>query len=270
MAVVFYNKTSNAVANHTALTSYFDPRIIAINSNGNPQYYEMITSCDPNYFADAINPVTLTSCYSFTPNKAFTYSYVNSVSSAYSNSIVGITFIYHCFNPFTCTTTGAEQILVQSNLVSLFTNYSATFYFSTRVLQPDGSTKHQVYYISTSEFNTPYTIGSAFDAEIVVNNITMDYSIMPWTNMVYTSNLAWYGLQKGSSKTNTAVYSPLPRYGTIASTYQNLIFRYYKKEDWLLGIIGGGMFLIFLSMWVLCHHFNQSYFRINATEELLL
>jgi hypothetical protein len=104
-----------------------------------------------------------------------------------------------------------------------------------------------------------------FDAELVLNNITMDYSIMPWANMKYATNLAWYGLQKGTSKMNTNLF-PLPKIDTISSNYQNLIFRYYKKEDWLLGIIGGGIFLIYLGLWVLCHPINQTLFRINAAE----
>lgn len=38
MAVVFYNKSSNAIANHTSLLTYFNPRIYAANGNLNPQY----------------------------------------------------------------------------------------------------------------------------------------------------------------------------------------------------------------------------------------
>lgn len=82
--------------------------------------------------------------------------------------------------------------------------------------------------------------------------------------MVYTTNLAFLGLQKGTPKTTTNIYSPLPKIDTIASNYQYLIFRYYKKEDWLLGVIGGSAYLIFLSLWVLCHPINQALFRMNA------
>lgn len=224
----------------------------------------MTTTCDPNYFSDAINPITLSSCFTFTPNKNFTYSYQPGTSNPFS--LVGIYFTYNCFNPFFCTTSGSAQISVQNSLIALFTNFSATFYFSTRVLQPSGATQHQVYYISTGEFNTPSTISATFSAEVVVSNVTMDYSIMPWTNILSISNLAWFGLKKGSTKSSTNVYSPLPRFDTIASNYQYLIFRYYKKEDWMLGIIGGGIFLIYFALWTVCHTFNRGLYRVNAAE----
>lgn len=38
MAVVFYNKTSDAIANHTSFLTYFNPKIYAANGNLNPQY----------------------------------------------------------------------------------------------------------------------------------------------------------------------------------------------------------------------------------------
>ena len=94
----------------------------------------------------------------------------------------------------------------------------------------------------------------------------MDYSIMPWTDMKYLSNLAFYGLQKATPKAAASIYTPLPRIDTIASDYQNLIFRYYKKEDWLLGVVGGSAFLIYLSLWIVCHCINQSSFRVNAAQ----
>jgi hypothetical protein len=98
----------------------------------------------------------------------------------------------------------------------------------------------------------------------MISNITMDYSIMPWKNMQYVSNLAFYGLQKATPKTTTTLISPLPKIGTIASNYQNQIFRYYKKEDWLVGVIGGSAYLIYLCLWILCHPLNQGLFRKNA------
>lgn len=159
---------------------------------------------------------------------------------------------------------------VQGNISAVFTNFSMVFYFSTRVLQPDGSTRHQVYNISSGEFTNPLAVSAAFDVEVMLNNITMDYSIMPWANMVYLTNLAYYGFKRASPRTAASVVSPLPKIDIISSIYQNQIYRYYKKEDWLLGIIGGSAFFVYLFFWALCHPYNQSLFRINAAEELLI
>jgi hypothetical protein len=141
-----------------------------------------------------------------------------------------------------------------------------TFIFSTRVLQPDGSSRHQVYNVSSGEFTNHIAVTATFDAEVMISNITMDYSIMPWTNMKHVSNLAFYGLQRGTPKASNSIFTPLPRIAAIASNYQNLIFRYYKKQDWLLGVIGGSAFLIYLSLWLVCHCINQSSFRVNAAQ----
>lgn len=162
MAIVFFNKSSNAIANHSSLISFFSPKIYTAFGSLNPQYQETVTSCDPNYFSDAVNPVPLSSCYTFSPNKNFTYAYQPGTSNPFS--IVGFYFTFNCLNPFFCATGQSAMVSVQSNLVALFTNFSATFYFSTRVLQPDGSFKHQVYYVSSGQFNSPTTISGQFDA----------------------------------------------------------------------------------------------------------
>lgn len=99
----------------------------------------------------------------------------------------------------------------------------------------------------------------------------MDYSVMPWRNMKYSSNLGFFGLQKAVPKASGAnIYTPFPKVDAMASNYQYQIFRYYKKEDWLIGVIGGSAFLIYLALWVICHPINQALFRMNAAEELLL
>jgi hypothetical protein len=150
MAVVFYNKTSGTVANHSLINTYFDTRMFTSNYLGSSTNIEAATLCNSsniNYFADAVNPVTLTDCFLFTPNKAFLYAYA--VGGAVPLSQVGFTFVYSCFNAFFCKSGGSTMTAVQSNMVAAFTNYSMTFIFSTRVLQPDGSTKHQVYNISS-------------------------------------------------------------------------------------------------------------------------
>lgn len=260
------------MANHSLLTTYFDTYLFASNYMGNNVNVEAATLCNSsniNYFSDAVNPVSLTDCFIFTPNKAFLYAYVPVTTNAMSQ--VGFMFTYSCYNDFFCKSGGSTETLVQNNMIAAFTNYSVTFVLSTRVLQPDGSTKHQVYNISSGEFTNPSAPAASFDVELMICNTTMDYSIMPWRNMKYSSNLGFFGQQKAVPRTaGLFIYTPFPQIDTIASNYQYQIFRYYKKEDWLLGVIGGSAFLIYLALWVVCHPINQALFRMYAAEELLL
>jgi len=47
-------------------------------------------------------------------------------------------------------------------------------------------------------------------------------------------------------------------------------YRYYKKLDWLLGIIGGAMLLFYIILWVPCNYINKTLHIIRNTESLLL
>lgn len=138
------------MANHTLLTTFFDTRLFASNYMGSNINVEAATICNSsniNYFSDAVNPVTLTDCFLFTPSRAFLYTYAPVTSNAMSQ--VGFLFALTCYNAFFCRSGGSTQTLVQNNMIAAFTNYSITFILSTRVLQPDGSTKHQVYNVSS-------------------------------------------------------------------------------------------------------------------------
>ncbi len=150
MVLVFYNKTSGTVANHSLINTIFDTRMFTSNYLGINTFIETATLCNSSnldYFSDAVNPVTLTDCFLFTPNKAFLYAYV--VNGVVPLSQIGFTFFYNCFNAFFCRSGGSAMTAAQNNVIAAFTNYSLTFIFSTRVLQADGSTKHQVYNISS-------------------------------------------------------------------------------------------------------------------------
>jgi hypothetical protein len=156
------------LANHTLLRSYFDTKIFSSSSLGSNVNVEEASPCISrsnnytNYFADAVNPFTLKDCFIFTPNKNFLYSYQPTASTI--NSQVGFYFGLSCFNAFFCRAGGSTLTSVQNNLVAAFTNYSMTFIFSTRVLQPDGSSRHQVYNVSSGEFTNPIAAAATFDA----------------------------------------------------------------------------------------------------------
>ena len=47
-------------------------------------------------------------------------------------------------------------------------------------------------------------------------------------------------------------------------------YRYYKKLDFLLGMIGGAVFLIFLFFWVPYSYVNRTLQKMKNAEELFL
>jgi len=52
--------------------------------------------------------------------------------------------------------------------------------------------------------------------------------------------------------------------------HQIVAYRYYKKLDWLIGIIGGAMLLFYIILWIPCNFINKNLHKIRNTEELLL
>jgi hypothetical protein len=49
-----------------------------------------------------------------------------------------------------------------------------------------------------------------------------------------------------------------------------VVFRYYRKLDWLLGMLGGGILLLFLFFWIPCNYLNTVKQKIQASEALTL
>ena len=47
-------------------------------------------------------------------------------------------------------------------------------------------------------------------------------------------------------------------------------YRYYKKLDWLLGIIGGAMLLFYIILWVPCNYIAKTVHQITNAEKTLL
>jgi len=45
---------------------------------------------------------------------------------------------------------------------------------------------------------------------------------------------------------------------------QRVYFREYKKLDWILGMLGGGIFLLFLIFWVVCNYYATQKQIINT------
>lgn len=52
--------------------------------------------------------------------------------------------------------------------------------------------------------------------------------------------------------------------------YSVMSYRYYKKLDWLLGIIGGAMLLFYIFLWVPCNFISKTIHQMNNVNQLLL
>jgi hypothetical protein len=94
---------------------------------------------------------------------------------------------------------------------------------------------------------------------------------MPWINNVTQNNLIWLGevntiyyLDPGTAAINgIQVDFSLMNYSVVS-------YRYYKKLDWLLGIIGGAMLLFYIILWVPCNFVNGTLHRMRNANQLLL
>ena len=48
------------------------------------------------------------------------------------------------------------------------------------------------------------------------------------------------------------------------------MYRYYRKIDWLIGILGGGGILLFLIFWSCCYWVNRTYQKIDTAKALFV
>jgi hypothetical protein len=99
----------------------------------------------------------------------------------------------------------------------------------------------------------------------------MDISIMPWINNITQSNLVWLGqIYTGYqlNPTQSAIYGVEVAFSEYI--YQISSFRYYKKIDFLVGIIGGAMLLFYIILWAPCNYINKTLHKIRNAEALLL
>lgn len=135
-----------------------------------------------------------------------------------------------------------------------------------------GQPKFQVnrFYSTDSNYETP---GSATSDMLVWSGKSthLDISIMPWLNNVTETTLIWLGKSQtfqinnplDAASEGVKVYFTLNRYNLVS-------YRYYKKLDWLLGIIGGAMLLFYIILWVPCSYIARTAHEIDATHQLLL
>lgn len=97
-----------------------------------------------------------------------------------------------------------------------------------------------------------------------------DISVMPWYNNLTMTNLYWSGRIAGTILDESTLSTYGPQSLLVPLKYQLIAFRYYKKLDWMLGVIGGGMFLMFLILWVPCSYISRSMSKIERVRKVML
>jgi hypothetical protein len=98
----------------------------------------------------------------------------------------------------------------------------------------------------------------------------VDDSILPWWNNRTYSNVYWAG-KAGGADTSQQFVEVIGYFNDYwVFTEYIYSYRYYKKLDFILGMIGGAVFLIFLFFWIPCSYVNRTLQKIRNAEELLL
>jgi hypothetical protein len=94
----------------------------------------------------------------------------------------------------------------------------------------------------------------------------VDDSILPWKNNITHQNMVYSGKSFGFSATESQAVI----YGGLIQTYvqnqQYTQYRFYKKLDFIIGMLGGGIFLIFLFFWVPFSYINRTLQKIKNAE----
>ena len=84
---------------------------------------------------------------------------------------------------------------------------------------------------------------------------------MPWWNNDTSLSIEWLGLTDAPDslqRTNDQLNSNGFKVMLTADGSQRILLREYRKLDWLIGMLGGGIFLIFLIGWAACRWISTS------------
>ena len=144
LAIVFYDKITQTVANHTQISSIATLNTFLNNIQGNT-FKDGVQACDPNYFSNTINPPTLTDCFMFTNKKL-----IEMISSTTNPVSFGFVTSFRCSNPFSCATGTASHTTATNNFADVFTNYTYTLYFTAKVFSNNGDVHEQTFSVSSS------------------------------------------------------------------------------------------------------------------------
>ena len=235
------------------------------------RYYEHSQSCKSDYFSDTINPVTLDDCFLFPENGLFDVIKDSGYYTSYTNIFYWLT-AKAGVDPFSSPNSG-NVLGNYALLEQLMNDYYYIVYFTSKVVdRSTGEGKLQVnrFYSTESAFNSNQ--GGAQDLLVYhEKKYNLDISIMPWANNLTTTGLVWLGRHFSLNQlTETQVLSAGLEVDFTLYQYNIDAFRYYKKLDWLLGIIGGAMILFYILLWLPCIFINRTIHKMNNVRQLFL
>lgn len=154
----------------------------------------------------------------------------------------------------------------------LLNNYYVSFYFTSKVVTPNGKVRFQLHRAYSTQINIASdTLGASLQVGAEMRTVLMDDSIMPWRNnrnltvMSYSGNVKGTGALQLQSAALAGAQQQL-----IISNSLEVAVRFYKKLDWLLGVIGGGMFILFAICWLVFSWYNRQMAQIELAQQLLL
>jgi hypothetical protein len=172
--------------------------------------------------------------------------------------------------PFYSTT--YTPSLKEQQFADLLANYYCEFYFTSKVLTPSGKVQFQLHRAYSTQINVASnSIGGSLQVAAGLRTVLMDDSIMPWRNNRNITLMSYSGNLKGVTalNTQTAATSGTQQTLRVANSLEVAV-RFYKKLDWLLGVIGGGMFLLFAIFWVVFSYYSRHAAQFELAQQLLL
>jgi hypothetical protein len=189
----------------------------------------------------------------------------------YSATLLGY-MLWALPDPDPFASAGNQLNTNQLKVSKLLQNFYYEVYFTSKIIKADGSSSMVMNRYFSTETEPTSNVGTSWNRIMYdVRNTSMDISIMPWKNNKDTSNLVWMG-----NLVNDYNLDPLEAaaYGIdiflTQSQYQLRAFRYYKKVDFLLGVVGGAMLLFYLILWVPFNYINKTVHQVRNTQQLLL
>jgi hypothetical protein len=268
IAVVFRNKVDNSVANHSAILEYSYSVAYEIYPDYSEVYSQPMSTCaeNPSYFDDISNAEAPPDCFLFPEYALF------DMFMSYGSTTTLYYEIWAMTDPDPFASANNQLSGYEYRLSKLFEDYYYEVYFTSKIIKADGSSELTLHRFYSTEAEPSSFVGTSWNQVIYnVRNTSMDLSIMPWRNSKNTSNLVWLGqlynyqllLLEDAAQTGT--YVAFSEY-----MYQIRAFRYYKKVDFLAGVIGGAMLLFYLLLWLPCNYINLTLHQIRNTENLLL
>jgi hypothetical protein len=264
LAIAVRSKHDGSLYNHALILSSYQAYLYYDNISA--IYQEPLQICDPQYFAKDINGLVLEDCLMVPDYVQYDVMY----SQGTFTSLALVLSPPPITNPFPSSAFTATQ--GQLLFADLLANYYCEFYFASKVVTPAGTVQFQLHRAYSTQINVASdSLGASFQINAGLRSTLMDNSIMPWRNDRNVTVMSYSGNFKGTSALNiqTAATNGVQQKFQVVNSMEVAV-RFYKKLDWLLGIIGGGMFLFFAIFWQVFNFYNRNAVRFELAHELLL